>query len=59
MNWWTNDRSFLFVQNNKADKQWEKKKEQRFKYLTEQKNRTKMLRVKNVFFDEIDLCKEN
>ena len=35
-----------------------KKKEQRFKYLTEQKNRTKMLRVKNVFFDETDLCKE-
>ena len=25
---------------------------------TEQKNRTKMLRVKNVFFDETDLCKE-
>ena len=25
---------------------------------TEQKNRTKMLRVKNVFFDETDLYKE-
>ena len=48
----------LFVQNNKADKQWEKKRSRDLNNPTEQKNRTKMLRVKNVFFDETELCKE-